>query len=246
MSKYIFNVIKFNFQSFLSSCSLLSKTFLYMFLKDLWFKWNKKKNASMNHCSDISGRSKIRRGKELQINVNSVSFSFLFPNTELVKVSAARVWANLHWHRFKRALPVLENGGDKSVKGALALCTLSPATPLSLGDSVQWPLPGLLLSALRVMPPRASSVVEASVRDPRQCGRSEHRKCKLQHYFLDTLSAISDVCQALTRLSTACVTVHTRFWLLYLRLWLRESHLSFHVASFSTCYSAPNVHFLFF
>lgn len=123
-----------------------------------------------------------------------------------------------------------KNGGDKSPRGVLALCTLSPATlSLSLRDSGKWPLSGLLLSALRVMPARASSVVKAAVHLLEIHGgldrsgeaglyhrHPEKRKCKQQHYFLDTLSSIWDVCQALTRLSAACVTVHTRFWLLCL------------------------------
>lgn len=51
------------------------------------------------------------------------------------------------------------------------------------------------------------------------------------------------MCQALTRLSTACVTVHTRFWLLCLYFCserLRDSHLTLHVATFLTLYSPPH------
>ena len=135
-----------------------------------------------------------------------------------------------------------KNGGDKSPRRVLALCALSPTTlslsfPLSLS---QWPLSGLLLSALRVMPAWASSVIKAAVHLLDIHGRldrsgeaglyhrhPENRKCKQQHYFLDTLSSISDVCQALTRLSAAYVTVHTRFWLLWERL--KNSYLPFSV-----------------
>lgn len=83
----------------------------------------------MNQCAE-----KPQTKRRDAANLNS-SFLFLLTNTELVKVPAVRVWASLHWHQFKRALPVFKNGGDKSPWGVLALCTL-PRHPLSLSLSL--------------------------------------------------------------------------------------------------------------
>lgn len=106
------------------------------------------------------------------------------------------------------------------------------------GGSGQWPLSGLFLFALRVVCQLGSAQtsrhlvllfeIQGSLDHRREAGlyhrRAENRKRKQQQYFLDTLSSISDVCQALTRLSAACVTVHTRFWLLCLLVLLWADH----------------------
>lgn len=131
---------------------------------------------------------------------------------------------------FQKSTACFRRTARRNLWGERCLFALSPTTHTLLGaqgsDRSQD-----FYSALRVMSAHASSILKAAVHlleihdglnrssKPGLYHRHpENRKCKLQHSFLDTLSYFSDVCQALTRLSTPCVTVRTRSWLLCLFL----------------------------
>lgn len=58
-----------------------------------------------------------QRRCKLLLQISTLPFSSCSRNTELVKVPAARVWASLHWHYFKRALPVLKKTEGTSLSG---------------------------------------------------------------------------------------------------------------------------------
>lgn len=85
-------------------------------------------------------RSHLRQVKEedrickLPLQISLCVFLFLLTNSRLVKVSAAKGWASLHWHCFKRALPVSQKRRGQVCKGHAVSLSLSCHT-LSLSGT---------------------------------------------------------------------------------------------------------------
>ncbi len=127
------------------------------------------KQAWVNLLTSQAGRGRGERQQTPCANLNFVSH-FLLTNTELVKVSAARAWASLHWHCFKRALPVSKNGGDKSPREMLVLCTLSLSLSRGLGAVTALRTFTLCSRGDASLGQLSRSGSCSSVRDPRWCG----------------------------------------------------------------------------
>lgn len=114
-----------------------------------------------------SGRARTETERSCKLLSQILLWLFLLTNTELVKVSAARAWASLHWHRFKRALPFSEKAVGTSLwENAGSLHSLPP-------PSLSEPVTTLrtLFPSLTVMPACGSSAVKASVHLLGICGR---------------------------------------------------------------------------
>lgn len=167
-----------------------------------------------------------RRGEELQTPCTDLAMSFCSCSWACKSFSCKNL-DQPPLARFQKSTACFRRTAGTNLWGERCLFALSPTARSLLGaqgsDRSQD-----FYSALREMSIHASSVLKAAVHLLEIHGGLDHsnkpglyhrhpenRKCKLQHYFLDSLSYISDVCQALTRLSTACVTVRTCSWLLW-------------------------------
>lgn len=98
--------------------------FVWMSLKDLPFKQTQS-HKSVRH---EPGWGDGRDAAESCSQSSTLFFLFLLSSGELVKVSAARIWASLYWHCFKSALPVSEKKKKRKRRGQVSTgtppCTL--------------------------------------------------------------------------------------------------------------------------
>lgn len=152
------------------SVSLFCSTLLYVLLKHLF--WNK-----IIILGWLLSGDKQEHGRQVAKFLCKAVFLFLAHKHTAYKSSAARAWASLHWHWFKRALPLSENWwGQVCAESSLA----------SLWDSGQWLLSGL--ESHRPVAAGASSFLKGSVHTEMfSITHPGNSKSKLQHYFLQTL-----------------------------------------------------------
>lgn len=125
ISKTASHFTSYSLHFFIYSLSFLSprsssRFLLYMFVK------------TDESLLKSQAEDQTRSCKLLLTKHNSV-FVFLLANSELAEVKAARSWASLHWHCFKRALPLSEKWRGQVSTGNAAYA-LSPTT-LSLSLS---------------------------------------------------------------------------------------------------------------
>lgn len=131
---------------------------------------NEQKKASMNHCACISGRLKERieeeRSCKLPLPISTLCLFLPAREHWACKSFSCEGLSQPPLALFQKINAYFRKTEGTSLRGERWLFALSlPPPSLSPWDSGQWLLSWLLLSALRVMPAWASSVLKASVRD---------------------------------------------------------------------------------
>lgn len=194
----------------------------------------------MNRCAEISGGS-IKRPK---------NYKFLSKISTLSVSSCLKHWACKSFSceglgqpplaAFQKSTGYFRKTEGTSLHGecwlfALPLC-------LSVGDSGQWSLSGLLLSALGVKPALAGSVACREIHDivwidpenaglhHRQWEKRKGQAAALFHgYVVLHFECVSSSLEAQTLIVSSR---HSLLYLYFCSELLKDSHLTFHIASF--------------